>query len=333
MAKNNTTLIIRLSSLGDVAMTIPVVYSVAQRYPADEFVLLTKKPFQNIFINKPTNLVVIGIDTKQDSLRTVIANLTRHPLTKVADLHSVLRSWLIDFYLRLQGKKVAVINKGKWEKKKLTRCKYKQFKQLATSTERYQKVFEALGYDASLNFTTLIPHKNVHSETWIGIAPFAKHAGKIYPLEQMETVVNQLDKSPNTKLFLFGGKEDAPVLKGLAEKYANVKSVAGQLSFPEELALMNDLNVMVSMDSANMHLASLVNTPVVSVWGATHPYAGFYGYNQHPENAIQANLPCRPCSVFGNKPCKRGDYACLKDISPEQIWHRVSVFLNKSCLF
>lgn len=76
----------------------------------------------------------------------------------------------------------------------------------------------------------------------------------------------------------------------------------------EELILMSNLDVMVSMDSANMHLASLTGTPVVSVWGATHPYAGFLGCNQKEENAVQVSMPCRPCSIFGNKPCQRGDY-------------------------
>ena len=86
---------------------------------------------------------------------------------------------------------------------------------------------------------------------------------------------------------------------------------------------MQHLDVMVSMDSANMHLASLVATPVVSVWGATHPYAGFMGWNQKMDNAVQLNMRCRPCSIFGNKPCQRGDYACLTAIKPDVIINKV----------
>ena len=93
---------------------------------------------------------------------------------------------------------------------------------------------------------------------------------------------------------------------------------------------MSHLQVMISMDSANMHLASLVNTPVVSIWGATHPYAGFMGWNQRYENAAQVELDCRPCSIYGNKPCLRGDYACLKNISPEQIISKVESLLLTS---
>jgi ADP-heptose:LPS heptosyltransferase len=318
MAKSRTTLILRLSALGDVAMTIPVVYSVATRYPDDKFVLLTKMPFQHIFIDKPHNLEVIGIDTKKDNILSVVRKLqVKH--TMVADLHSVLRSWIVDIYFGLCGKKVAIIDKGKRGKKALTRDKNKQFKQLDTSIQRYQRVFEKLGYDAAIDFKSLLADKNKGDATCIGIAPFAKHRGKIYPLELMEQVVGQLNSKPNIKIFLFGGKTEASTLEEWAAKYSNVQSVAGQLSFEDELRLMSDLNVMLSMDSANMHLASLVGTPVVSVWGATHPYAGFYGYNQDTNNAIQVDMECRPCSVFGNRPCKRGDYACMTQIKPEWI--------------
>jgi ADP-heptose:LPS heptosyltransferase len=91
----------------------------------------------------------------------------------------------------------------------------------------------------------------------------------------------------------------------------------------EELALMSHLDVMVSMDSGNMHLASLVNTPVVSIWGATHPLAGFLGWNQSEKNVVQTDMPCRPCSVYGNKPCMRNDYACLNQITPESVVQRI----------
>ena len=79
----------------------------------------------------------------------------------------------------------------------------------------------------------------------------------------------------------------------------------------------------VSLDSANMHLASLFGVPVVSVWGATHPFAGFFGWAQPTDNAVQIDLYCRPCSVFGNKPCYRGDHACMQQLPEEKIIEKV----------
>jgi ADP-heptose:LPS heptosyltransferase len=103
--------------------------------------------------------------------------------------------------------------------------------------------------------------------------------------------------------------------------------MAGKISMEAELALMSQLDVMLSMDSANMHLASLVNIPVISIWGATHPYAGFKGWNQPIENCVQVDLECRPCSVFGNKKCFRGDYACLVRIEPEQLIKKIQTLI------
>jgi ADP-heptose:LPS heptosyltransferase len=347
MGKNNRaiTLVIRLSSLGDIAILIPVLYSVASKNPDDIFLLVTKKPLQPLFFNKPDNLEVFPMQTKGRhsgfwglirAVRDVNSMINRlkndgrdsGKITKTADLHAVIRSVIVDFFFKLKGAEMAVINKNRPAKKALVREKNKQFTPLQASLSRYQEVFEKLGYDASLNFNGFYPKEKPKAGTWIGIAPFAKHPGKIYPFEKMEEVVRFLNERPATKIFLFGGKEESPLLEEWTKKYEHAESVAGLMPFPDELSLMNRLDVMVSMDSANMHLASLVNTPVVSVWGATHPYAGFYGYNQKPENAVQIDLACRPCSIFGNKSCRRGDYACLTQIEPQAIVEKINSLLS-----
>jgi len=331
------TLVIRLSSLGDVAMTVPVLFSVANRYPDDEFIFLTKSSLLSFYSNlkdKPQNIKVLPVYEKGKhkgiaGLAKLIKEIKKEEIDQVADLHDVLRSKAIDLAFSLQRKKVSVIEKGRKERKALIRKENKDFKQLTTSIERYRKVFEKLGYDASFDFVSLFPTKNKKEEIRIGIAPFAKHQGKIYPSEKIEKLIQLLIADSNKKTVLFGGKEDRLLLEEWVNKYERVESVAGKLSFQDELFLMNDLDVMVSMDSANMHLASLTGTPVVSIWGATHPYAGFYGYNQDPDNAVQLDLSCRPCSIFGNKPCWRKDYACMQGIDPEIIVEKVNTFLSK----
>lgn len=160
----------------------------------------------------------------------------------------------------------------------------------------------------------------------IGVAPFAAHDGKIYPLELMREVVRRLAEGGRCDIYLFGGgQKEREVLEEWEAEMPRVRSVAGRLGgLDKELELMSTLRLMLSMDSANMHLASLVGTPVISIWGATHPLAGFMGWRQSEANAIQVDLPCRPCSIFGNKPCLRGDYACLRQITPEQIVAKVN---------
>ena len=338
------TLVIRLSSLGDVAILIPTLYSVASKNPEDRFLLVTKKPLQPLFFNKPDNLEIFPMQTKDRhkgfwGLIRAIGDINQiikpYKNKNIADLHAVIRSSIIDLFFKLKGAKVIVIDKDRKAKKALVRKKNKKLLPLKTSFRRYQEVFEKLGYDTENDVGGAYAEREVNcdekNETWIGIAPFAKHPGKIYPSEQMEEVVRILNDRPATKIFLFGGKEESRLLEEWTKKYEHTESVAGLMPFPDELSLMNRLDVMLSMDSANMHLASLVNTPVVSVWGATHPYAGFYGYNQKPENAVQIDLECRPCSIFGDKPCWRVGalratplhYECMVGISPQMIVEKI----------
>ena len=152
--------------------------------------------------------------------------------------------------------------------------------------------------------------------------------GKIYPIEKLETVIDYFSKKEEIKILLFGaGRQEVEILEKWEKSYPRVISLAGKLQLHEELQVLNLSDALISMDSANMHLASLVGTPVISIWGATHPSAGFYGFNQCPDNIIQADLPCRPCSTYGHKPCERKDYMCLNTIMPEWIIRK-----TESCL-
>lgn len=330
-------LVIRFSAIGDVAMTIPVIYSLSIQYPQHEITVLSRKHLEPLFRRLPDNVKFIGVDLAREyegvwGLNRLFSELKDKHFDYVADLHNVLRTKYLCLRFALSGVPVASIRKGRAGKRKLVRRHHKVFKIQESSFERYADVFKRLGLPVLLNFTSIYGDGKgdfsqiastvglKEDKLWIGIAPFAKHKGKIYPLELQEQVVAHFAADLAVKVFLFGGgKEEQAVLDGWVVKYPTITSMIGKLNMDTELNLISHLDVMLSMDSANMHLASLVNTPVVSVWGATHPYAGFMGWKQLPMNAVQVDLFCRPCSVFGQKPCFRGDYACLYGIKPEQI--------------
>ncbi|HPW70527.1 MAG TPA: glycosyltransferase family 9 protein [Bacteroides graminisolvens] len=334
-------LVIRFSAIGDVAMSVPVIHSWASQYPQHQIVFLSRPSLAPLFTELPENVSFYNADLKGKhkgigGLYTLFKELQLMKFDVVADLHHVLRSKALAFLFRLAGTKVCSINKGRWAKRKLVRKRNKILVNQKSSFTRYAEVFEKAGYPVLLNFTSLYGDSKGNLETvqhivgqkgtqkWIGIAPFAKHKGKIYPLELQEKVVAHFAANPEVRVFLFGGgKEEENCFAEWVNKYPAVVSLTGKLNMSTELALMSHLDVMLSMDSANMHLASLVNIPVVSVWGATHPYAGFMGWKQLPTNAIQLDMPCRPCSVFGQKPCYRGDYACLNDIKPEKVIEKI----------
>jgi ADP-heptose:LPS heptosyltransferase len=338
-------LIIRLSAIGDVAMTIPVIYSVAEANPSDSFTVLTQTFLVPIFINCPPNVDIIGVNTKTTEksfggfLRYVFM-LRKYKFDMVLDLHSVIRSRIVDFIFRLNGKSVFKIDKQRNKCKQLTAMPPKTIDVLRPVIERYADVFRMAGLTFENTFVSLYANMPVKEDALkeiagdikgyrIGIAPFAKHQGKIYPAEMMEKVIEALSIQDDLTIFLFGGRgEEEKILKRWEEKYKNTISIAGRYSLVQELELISRLDVLLSMDSANMHFASLVGTKVISIWGATHPYAGFYGYKQCENLAIQVDLPCRPCSIYGNKRCHRGDWACLKEITPELIICKIQNYFS-----
>lgn len=323
-------LIIRFSALGDIAMTVPVVYDLATQYPDLEISVLSREMARPLFERMPNNVRFIAADLKGRHKGMLgLCRLWRDAhlgdFDYIADFHDVLRTQWLRAESCLHCKKIAKIDKGRKGKKALTRQKNKVLVQQATSFERYTKVLELLGFTikpqfVKLDYSAFCETQKAANETWIGIAPFAKHPAKVYPMDKMEEVIKTLSQREKTTVFLFGGGDDEKrQIAELCAKYPNVKAAQSQQGLKGELALMHQLDVMLSMDSANMHLASLVGTRVVSIWGGTHPFAGFLGWNQKAENCIQLDLSCRPCSVYGNKPCFRGDYACMNGITPSQV--------------
>lgn len=328
-------LIIRFSALGDIAMTVPVLHNLAVQYPELDITMLSRKMARPLFERMPSNVHFIAADLKGRHKGLLgLCRLWRDAhlsdFDYIADFHDVLRTWWLRTEGCLRRKKVAKIDKGRKGKKALTRQKNKVLEQQATSFERYAKVLEQLGFPikpqfVKLDYSVFCETQKADNETWVGIAPFAKHPAKVYPLEKMEQVIKALSERGNTRVFLFGGgAEESQQIESLCAKYNNVQPAKSQQGLRGELALMGQLDVMLSMDSANMHLASLVGTRVVSIWGGTHPFAGFLGWNQKAEDCIQLDLPCRPCSVYGNKPCSRGDYACMNGITPEQVIAKIN---------
>ena len=334
-------LIIRFSALGDVAMTVPVVYSLSTTYPMHEFYVLSRQQFKPLFELLPVNVHFIGADLtgKHDGLsgmNRLHRELKVEKFDYMADLHSVLRSNYLRFRFIMNGIPTARIHKGRLEKKRLTQKRHKLLIPLETSFLRYQKVFEKLGFHFDLRFESVFTDKQVDISKiiditgkkedikWLGIAPFAKHKGKIYPLELQEKVISHFANEKRVKVFLFGGgATEQNIADKWVEKYPSILSVVNKLKTSQELVLMSQLDLMFSMDSANMHLASMVNTTVVSLWGATHPDAGFMGWNQSADHTIQVDLSCRPCSVYGQKECYRKDYACLYQIKPTEVINRI----------
>jgi len=309
-------LVIRLSAFGDVAILEPVLRLRAARCPDVLFLLAAPPRLQSLF-QGIENVQFIPTPKKQSS-RQLYSSLASFRPDMVADMHHVNRVIGVDWLFRLHGVPVRAIRKHSQPGR--------------PSWLRYNDVFDRCGLpqveDISSLASTYWKPKQTNVSTYaIGIAPFAQHRGKIWPLDLMEQLLQSLSHDGHYKIFLFGSKEEASILEPWAEQFPNTVSLVGKYGFDEELKQISQLDLMVSMDSANMHFASCLGVPVVSIWGATHPCRGFYGWRQNPDWAVQHELDCRPCSKYGNKPCKYGDYPCLRDITPAEVLSKIQSVL------
>ncbi|KMQ71436.1 glycosyltransferase family 9 protein [Chryseobacterium koreense] len=310
----------RFSAFGDVAMTVPVFTEFLEQHPEVQIVMVSRKNFKDLYEGIP-NLIFKGVDLEDYKGFFGMWKLSKELLKEfqfeyVADLHDVIRAKILDRIFKLKGKQVFKIDKGKSEKEKLTDIWNLQKTPLKLTTERYADVFREMGFKVELSHE--LRPKSVQ-KSGIGIAPFAQHHGKMLPTEKTFEVAKILSKQH--KVYFFGGgKSEMETLNSWQQQIPNSENLAGKLTLNKELEKISELELMISMDSANMHLASLVGTRCVSIWGSTHPFAGFLGYGQSEKDVVQINdLTCRPCSVFGDKECYRGDWACLEEIKVQQI--------------
>lgn len=339
-------LILRFSAMGDVALIAPVLGALARAYPKVRQTVVTRKEYEPFFYNIP-GAEVIGVDLRARKYRglTGIHRLYRElqrlgPFDYGIDLHGSLRSRMLRFFFR--GKMpFARIVKGRKEKRLQIRRRNKVLHQLPHVVERYMHVFERAGLKADtgpgpwitpetrsrkLARDFLVDRKIEKKDTlWIGLAPFAGHEPKTYPFERIRDVVRLIDYHLPCKLFLFGGgKREIALLEELVSIAPDkAVMVAGNLTLEGEIGLMDRLDAMIAMDSFNMHMAALLGRPVLSIWGSTHTFSGFGPYGQDDRNIVQIPtdvLECRPCSIFGNKGCFRGDLACMNWIDPTDVF-------------
>ncbi len=303
-------------------MTIPVLRVFVNQNPDVKITVLSRAFLKPLFDDIPNISFYVadveGVHKGILGIKKLSNELLELNIDAVADIHNVLRSKILRFFFSFSNKKIAVIDKGRTEKKALIRTQNKIFKQLRSTHERYADVFRTLGFKVDLSKHQFPLKKEIPSniieliknndKTLIGIAPFAQYKSKMYPLDLMEEVIRELSGNSNYKIIFFGGgKKEVDILNSFKEKYKGTFSLAGKLKLAEELIVVSHLDCMLSMDSANAHLAAMQGVKTISLWGVTHPFTGFYPFDQPVEYAIIPDLkkfPNIPCSIYGNKVCK-----------------------------
>jgi ADP-heptose:LPS heptosyltransferase len=331
--------------MGDVAMTVPVLRALVLQHKEVKITVVSR-PFFKPFFDGIPNVDFFAVDLQKRhkgffGLLRLYSDLKKLEIDTVADLHNVLRSKVVRTLFALSGKKVAFTDKGRAEKKVLTSLTNKVFKPVKPMVERHADTFKKLGYSVDLK-NPQFPEKSVLSDEilkitgnktqkWLGIAPFAQYQSKVYPLDLMQKVIDGLAENNSIKIFLFGGgNEEIQKLNQLQNNHSNVFVLVGKLKFNQELEVISNLDVMLSMDSGNSHIAAMLGLKVITLWGSTHPFAGFSPFNQPLENSITADrekYPLLPISIYGNKKVD-GYVDVMRTIEPEKVVFSVESLLG-----
>ena len=329
-----TYLIVRLATLGNVAMTVPVVASLSRRYPDDRFIIASKKNLGAMFQGME-NVEFREVDNHLDWKGVwALWRSWRNEIDAMIDLQAVLRTRVLGILMRMSGKRVTSVHYGRIRKHLITFWGIGKKHPLPSEFDRYANAFRRAGLETDKEFKAIEVDKEAAKTVkkifgkkegrWIGLAPFAKSKSNMLPYRVTKDIIERLSADEQTRVFLFGaGEVECEMLRQWASVFERTESVAGRLGLAEELELMRQLDVMICMDSANQHLSSLVGLRAISVWSATHPMIGFTGWKQRAGDIVQRHdLRCRPCTCHGTNHCRYGNYAC-RQIEAETILQQI----------
>ena len=317
-------LVFRFSSLGDVALVVPALKSVLDTHPGVRITLVTRPFFFPLFEELP-RLKLVALHTKAEhkgflGLFRLFRQLSdQDKFDAIIDLHNVLRTKVLRLMFAMLGKRAFIYRKNRKGRAELTAKSDKIRKELTHTVEEYLNVFRKAGLEVSLSPPPWRTKRSEFKKELIGFAPLASNRQKTWPIRHARTLLERLNRNYDVRLF--GGPDERKTLHELAEDLDRVIVVPAEGGLAADLDRISELRCMITMDSANLHLAAIQGVPTISIWGATHPDAGFRPLG--PDHTILQRsveeLPCRPCSIYGNKRCHRGDWACMERLEPTEV--------------
>ena len=273
--------------------------------------MVSNKNNESLF-NYNERIKFIGVDLRKNVFKIyqqVKKDTNFIKFDGIYDFHDVIRSKSLCFLLKNKTDNYRVFFKDRASKEKIISQKI-DLKKLKHTSERY---LDCLKQDfPKMSFAKIkrifSPEKKKYNT--IGIAPFSAHESKQWPLENYSEIIKNYSDFQFI-LFAFGEKEIS-ISKEIFLNYKNVELISNNLNLSDQLEIINKCKVFISMDSANMHLASLTSSTVISIWGPTHPFLGFSPLfnNEFVVQLKKEELPCRPCSIYGKIRTK--DLVCAK---------------------
>ncbi len=324
-------LMIRLSSLGDIILTTPVLRLLRESWPAARIDFVLKTEFQEVLRAHPCVDRLVLVDTREP-LRHTIRALRETHYDLVLDLHRTWRSvWL---YHGSRARQRLAYRKYTLRRALLVHCKWNTLPYTASVPERYALPLRRLGVDrpltqpeiyvdagSTLAVEQYLADAGLHAvpRCWIAVAPGARWKTKQWPVERFASAAQELAARYDATIVMLGDRDDRAVAQAFRQHVtAPVIDTVGQLPLMQTAALLQQCRLLLCNDSGLMHMATALSVPVVAVFGPTVEAFGFYPFLAAAQ-VVSHPLACRPCTTKGANRCPRIHHDCMQRIVPEQV--------------
>ncbi len=325
--KLKKVLIIRLSSLGDILLSTPLIRTLKEKYPQLEIDFLLKKEYKDTLNYNPYLKDVFVYSSEKNELEQLIEYLRRKNYELIIDLQNNLRSKKINSLLRAPKLK---FDKGDLEKLLLVYLKINRLKDAPPIPVRYSNILKEFNLDnKGLDlFTNRTPSPIFEdNQKYIGFCPGSRHFTKMWPKEYYIQLGNIL-KNENFNVVLFGGKDDKEICDEIASQVQGAYDLSNNDDILQTAADMKICKAIACNDSGLMHAACAVRVPVLVFFGSTVREFGFTPYMNRNIILENNSLTCRPCTHIGKSYCPKSHFKCMFEINPNIAFNELNLLLN-----
>ena len=318
-------LIIRLSSIGDIILTTPLVRALRKAFPNALIDYLVKEEFRELLVNNPhiDNIHLFNYTNGMKEIFKWRKKIKRNGYTSILDLHGSIRSILMTRWLwRVE---LGKLNKKKFKRFFLTKLGINLYKQISSVTQRYFEAAQEYGLNDDGVGTELfhdgkipLQIKNVmKGKNYIVMAPGAGYFTKRWLPVYFAKLGDELIEKNNKEICLIGSADDSAICREIKKSMNNyVHDLSGTYGLLETAAIIDASDAMITNDTGMMHVAVSQRKPVLAFFGSSTEELGFFPYSDNYRVLENKELNCRPCSHVGRNSCPKGHFKCMKDLSP-----------------
>ncbi len=326
-------LVIRLSSLGDVLFTTPLVRAIKKRFPQCELDYLISTRYRELLVGNPYVSRVLSLETGAgiSEIRSMAIQIRESGYDAAIDLHGSIRSLLIRAGSRIP--KVTTFRKQRLPRAMLIILKRSIYPDDRSMAQWMLDAGKWLGIEDDGDGLDLYADPNIESkiqgtiddlssnnqQKWVAFAPGARHTTKRWPIDKWCDLAEQIVSQSQHHITILGDEIDKPLGDKIIDRIGdNGWNAAGKLSLLQSAAAISRCQVVITHDSGLMHIAAARRVPVVAIFGPTVKAFGFYPFRV-PYRVVERSLKCRPCSTKGSSRCPLGHFKCMQEITPEHV--------------